>query len=501
MKFLKSGLLLTAAIVIISCNTNQEAQNDPNEDEGHGHGSSQQVTLFSENIEYFVEFPHLVIDEHADFTVHLTRLDTYKPISKGTVSVVVETAEGEITASSSEPLREGIFQVEIRPENAGPAEIHFSLKGEDFTDKVSVEDIHVFPSTGGVQETIGQEGAEISFTKESAWNSDFMVSLLKPVPFSSVINAGGEILAMPGEKYNVHALTSGIVTFNKKDLVAGAHVLAGESMISLKGEGLAQESISVAFARAESMFYRSKSDYERKKALLAENAVSEKEFIESHSKYLIDSVYYYNLENSYDNKGLKIVAPIEGHVHELTVAEGEFVSAGQLIATISSDEKFLLRADVPQQYFAQINDIVTANFRTSYSPSVLNIDSLEGRLLAIGSSVAENNHFLPVYFEAINHGNLLEGAFAEFFLKTRVQQESLVIPKSALVEEQGRYFVYVQSGGEAYLSREIFILDSDGMNYRIEKGLIQGERIVTRGSMLLKTASISSALPQHSHEH
>jgi membrane fusion protein, heavy metal efflux system len=501
MKILKPELLLTAALMIVSCTAKQEAPNDPHAGEDDEHGSGQLVTLFTENTEYFVEFPHLVIDEDADFTVHLTRLDTYKPLNEGTVSVVLKTADREITASSSEPIREGIFQIELLPENAGTSEIQFRYQGEGFNEMVSLKDIVVFPSDDDVPETVESSGEEISFTKESAWNSDFMVSLLEPVPFSSVINAGGEILAMPGEKYNVHALSSGIVTFNKKDLVAGTHVLAGESMISLKGEGLAHESISVVFAQAESMFYRSKSDYERKKALIAENAVSEKEFIESHSAYLIDSVYYYNLENSFDSKGLKIVAPIEGHVHELTVAEGEFVTAGQLIATISSDEKLLLRADVPQQYFAQINDIVSANLRTSYSREVLNIDSLEGRLLAIGSSVAENNHFLPVYFEAINHGNLLEGAFAEFFLKTRVREESLVIPKSALVEEQGRYFVYVQTEGEAYLSREVFILDSDGMNYRIEKGLSQGERIVTRGRILLKTASISSALPQHNHEH
>jgi multidrug efflux pump subunit AcrA (membrane-fusion protein) len=106
-----------------------------------------------------------------------------------------------------------------------------------------------------------------------------------------------------------------------------------------------------------------------------------------------------------------------------------------------------------------------------------------------------------VYFEAQNNGNLLEGAYAEFYLKIRALENAIVVPKTAIIEEQGRYFVYVQASGETYRKREIFVADSDGLKTRVEKGLSAGERVVTRGSMLLKTASVSPAIPVHDHEH
>jgi len=492
---------LTAVIFITSCSLNREANTDPDAGVDQEHESGQQVTLFSDNIEFFVELPHLVAGQNADFSVHLTALDTYKPISQGAVSVTLENEAGESTVTASDPLRPGIFQVTVSPSQAGYTDIHFSFTSDEMNEKASARDVSVFSSEEEAHANEQDAEPQIIFTKENAWNSDFMVRSIEPVPFSSIIKAGGEILAMPGEKHHVHARSSGMVRFSNKNLVAGGTVRAGEQLISVNADGLARENISVDFEEARSRFYRSKSDFERKRMLLAENAVSEKEFIESHSAYLIDSVYYYNLESSFGDGGLVIESPIEGYIHELAVSEGEYVSPGQLIATISSDKRLLLRADVPQQYFNQIRSIVSTNFRTSYSREVMDIESMEGKLLAIGSSVAENNHYLPVYFEAQNKGNLLEGAFAEFYLKTLTLEDAIVVPKTAILEEQGRYFVYVQISGESYLKREIFIADSDGMNTRVETGLSSGERVVTRGTMLLKTTSVSSGIPLQTHEH
>ena len=501
MDLLKTNLLLVAALFITSCSSKPGQQTDIINPGDHGHETGQQFTLFSDKIEFFVEFPQLAEGHEASFYIHLTALENYKPISQGTVSVSLENDSGKIRESSSDPIRAGIYRVDVSPEKAGPANIHFSYTGDEMTSEVSTGEVRIFSSEEDAHADGEDAGQEITFTKENAWNSDFMVSLFEPAPFASIIKAGGEILALPGEKHYVHAPSSGIVQFSRENMVAGTTVLAGEELISVKGEGLARDNISVDFAGAGTRFYRSKSDFERKRNLLAENAVSEKDFIESHSVYLIDSIYFHNLQRSFEDGGLKIVAPIDGYIHDMAVSEGEYVAAGQLVATISSDRWLLLRADVPQQYFDRIRSIVSTHFRTSYSREVMDIQSMEGRLLAIGSSVAENNHFLPVYFVAMNKGNLLEGAFVEFYLITSTEENAIAVPKSALTEEQGRYFVYVQTAGESYLKREVFIGDSDGLKTRVEGGLSPGERVVTRGSMLLKTASVSSSIPEHSHEH
>jgi len=271
--------------------------------------------------------------------------------------------------------------------------------------------------------------------------------------------------------------------------------------MSIEGQDLAEGNIAVEFADAETQFLLSRSEYDRRLKLFLENAISEKQFMETRSSYISDSIRYYNLRQSYAGGGLKISSPITGHIHELNVSQGEFVKAGQLIATVSSDRMLLLRADVSQQYFSRIGDIVSCNFRTTYHKKVWDIEDLGGSLLAIGSSVKENNQYLPVYFEAENNGELLEGAYAEFFLKTKNLEDCMIVPVRSVLEERGRYFVFVQVSGEHYQKREISLEESDGFNYRVGSGLFPGDRVVTIGSMLLKTASMSSSGPTDSHIH
>ena len=341
----------------------------------------------------------------------------------------------------------------------------------------------------------------IRFTKEQAWRSDFAVTRLSPVPFSGIIKAGGEILAMPRERHVITARTSGIVHYSKNDLVAGADVYGGEELMTIQGQDLARDNIAVEYAAAEARFEQSRSEYERRLKLFRESAISERQFIETRSKYKTDSIRYHNIKQSYSRGGLKIIAPIDGHIHELKVSQGEFVETGHLIATVSSERRLLLKADVPQQYFHTIQNIVSTNFKTAYDTKVWDIKDFKGRLLAIGSSVAENNQYLPVYFEAQNNGHLLEGAFAEFYLKTKTIENCIVVPFEAVLEEQGKYFVYVQASGEIFRKQEIVTGDLDGFGYRVTGGLSVGDRVVTRGGMLLKTASMSTSLPGHSHQH
>jgi RND family efflux transporter MFP subunit len=272
-------------------------------------------------------------------------------------------------------------------------------------------------------------------------------------------------------------------------------------MMTIQGQDLARENKAVEFAQAETRFNQSQSGYKRRLKLFRGNAISERQFIETRSVYITDSIRYYNLKQSYKAGGLKIISPIVGYIHELKVSQGEFVRAGTLIATVSSDRRLLLRADVPQQYFHRIRDIVSTNFRTSYHKEVWDVRDLDGKLLAIGSSVAENKQYLPVYFEALNNGQLLEGAYAEFFLKTSPIEDCIVVPVEAVLEERGMYYVYVQATGEIFQKREIIPGDLDGFGTLVQGGLSAGDRVVTRGSMLLKTASMSTALPGDSHQH
>jgi RND family efflux transporter MFP subunit len=502
-------------IFITACNRNNPREQTGGQEHSNVSDIAHQITLFTGESEFFVEYPGLIINTEATFAVHLTRLDNYKPYTNGTVRVILEHTEGESAGgeisgggqkqegSVAKADVPGIFRVSLTPEIPGECNIIFEFTREGITEKTTSH--HGWVSRDRhdpVPERTHEATPDgIRFTKEQAWRSDFAVTRLSPAPFTGIIKAGGEILAMPGEKHFIHARTSGIVQYSKNDLVAGSDLRSGEEMMTIQGQDLARENIAVDYAEAETRFMQSQSEYLRRLRLFHENAISERQLIETRSSYITDSIQYYNLRQSYKSGGMKIISPIAGHIHELKVSQGEFVSTGQLIATVSSDRRLLLRADVPQQYFHRIHDIVSTNFKTAYHKEVWDVRDLDGKLLAIGSTVAENNQYLPVYFEALNNGLLLEGAFAEFFLKTSPIENCIVIPVEAVLEEQGKYYVYVQTSGEMFLKQEIVLGDLDGVTYQVDSGLSAGDRVVTMGSMLLKTASMSTALPGDSHQH
>lgn len=342
---------------------------------------------------------------------------------------------------------------------------------------------------------------EIIFLKEQAWKSDFMVREVSPVPFAAVVKASGKVLSVPGEKQHLAAHSSGMLVFRDKLLVQGSRVEKGQPLFVILATSLSDDNFEVRYRELRNNMEQSRSEYRRHEKLFGEQVISERQFIASKTKYENDSIRFRSLASKASADGLQITAPVSGTIHELNFSEGQYVETGDQLVTISSNEQLLLRADVPMQHYPLVGRIVTANFRTGYSGRIYNVEELEGSLLARGSSVAENDHFIPIYFEVTNDGTLLEGAFAEFFLKSGEQEQAIVVPAGAISEEQGVHYCYLQVTGESYTKKEVSVGETDGRYYQITTGLKKGDRVVTKGVMLLKAASMVTGDAGHGHAH
>ena len=107
-----------------------------------------------------------------------------------------------------------------------------------------------------------------------------------------------------------------------------------------------------------------------------------------------------------------------------------------------------------------------------------------------------------VVFELDNKGEVVPGAYIEVFLLTASIDNAIVVPVSALTEEQGLYFVYLRLDEEGYKKQEVTVGNSDGENVRILSGLHEGDQVVTRGVYQVKLAANSGVIPEgHSHNH
>ena len=469
----------------------------------HAHaGEHSQFTLFSENTEFFIEHEPLEAGEESEFLVHATRLDSYKPYTSGNVTIEIDG----VSVSSGNPHQPGIFHLSFSPRKAGAFDMHISLKSEGSVELVQVHahvkahehgETHEHEETHEHGEThvhvhMPAPVGEITFLKEQAWNSDFRVDEVRMGTFHAVIPTSGELMPMPGEKKNIPATTRGLIHFANPQLVQGADVKRGQLLFTISSESLVEDNVNMRYKAAKNKLEKSRSEFHRHKGLYKREIISERQFMESQSAYVEDSLNYFNLEKHLSEKGIRIVAPASGSLHELGVSDGMYVTEGTILAILSPDRNLMLRADLPQHYFNYSHEIFTAHFRPAYSEKIMSVEELHGELLATGHSVKENNHYLPVNFLLKNDGSLLEGAFVEVYLIAGKREHVLSIPATALGEEQGGKYVFVQVSGESYSKRRVTTGDSDGRRVEITGGLFTGERVVTRGTMLVKAASLDT---------
>ena len=308
------------------------------------------------------------------------------------------------------------------------------------------------------------------------------------------------MLPARGEFRSINAFSSGIVRFDDQMLEEGVFIKKDEVVFKISGQGTSENNIETRFAVVSSEYERSKADYERKKILHLENILSAREFEESMAKFRTDSSLYFNLLKEFGNEGLEIKSMISGTVYELNVSDGDYVKEGQILAKVSAGNKMRIHVDVPQKHYNLLKEVNSLQFKPSFINKIFTMEELNGRLISRGNFADKQSGFVPIIFEVENR-DFLAGAFVECWLLTKPEVDQLVIPKSAMIEEQGIYYVFVQIGGELFEKRQVRFDIADGVNAKITGGLEPGERIVNKGAMTLKVASLSGALPDHSHDH
>ncbi|MCB0518664.1 MAG: efflux RND transporter periplasmic adaptor subunit [Lewinellaceae bacterium] len=503
---------LFAAALLASCHSN-DIEGEHAHDAAGNHITPAEpslealaFTLYSDKTELFVEFKPLVVGSESRFAAHFTALgDLFKPIGEGTITLTLSGNGHTQSVTATEPEVPGIFRLRMSPEKAGIYSLVFDIKTPAYTDKIIIENVEVFADekTAMEHQAPSEGGAnDISYLKEQAWKVEFANAPAQVQPFSEVVKTSGQILAAPGDEAVVVAQISGIVTFTGKNQVAGSTVSAGAPMFTVKSNEAVQSNLGAAVTEAENDLASAKKNFERANELVKDKIISDKEFLEAKRQLENAQTQFANVSVSkkFNQNRQSITAPMGGFLKNVLVENGQFVNAGQPLATISKNKRLLLRADVSQRYFPKLALFTSANFKTSDGGQVFSTKNLNGRVVSTGKSAEAGAPFLPIHFEIDNVGNFVPGSVVEVFLQSGTKP-ALVIPTSALLEEQGIFYAYVQTEGESFQKRELKIGASDGMNVQVLSGIAEGERVVTKGAYQIKLSTASGTLPAHGHEH
>lgn len=492
------------AALLASC-TNDEQRN-PNGDETHTGAEPEPLayTLYTDKSELFVEFKPLIAGKTSKFAAHFTKLgENFKAVTEGSVTVSLIGNKKQPADKADSPSSPGIFRLALKPEIAGVYQLVFDIRTKEFSDKIIIENITVYPDTKSAlaNQEVKETEEEIIYLKEQAWEIEFANMEIKRQPFAEIIKTTGQILPAYGDEVIITAKSNGIIKFGNNKKLIGSAVNSGETLFIISGGGLTEDNLDTKYKEAKANYEKSKMDYERAKELVKDNITSQKEFQEIQLRYENTQTVFNIIAKNYTTGGQKITSPIKGYIKNVMVSEGQYVEIGQPIANVSQNRKLILKAEVSQKHFSKLNSISSANFKTVYDGKIYFTDSLNGKLISYGKNTNDNAYYIPVNFEIDNKGGIIPGSFIEIFLKTNVTKDALVIPYSALIEEQGNYYAYVQTSGEGFQKRELKLGTNDGMNVQVLSGIKENERVVIKGGYQIKLATMSGKMPAHGHEH
>lgn len=186
-------------------------------------------------------------------------------------------------------------------------------------------------------EKTGEEHAgEISFKKALAEAIGLQTSKVEPGAFTDVIKTSGRVMAAQGEESTVVATVPGVVTFGNLSFVDGTAVRKGQAILSLASSSLSDGNVA---AKAKYAYENAKKEYERMEALVGDKIVSAKDFEQARLNYENAKVAWEAVAGKQTANGVSVVSPMNGYLKNLQVKEGDYVTVGQPLATISQNSR------------------------------------------------------------------------------------------------------------------------------------------------------------------
>jgi cobalt-zinc-cadmium efflux system membrane fusion protein len=176
---------------------------------------------------------------------------------------------------------------------------------------------------------------------------------------------------------------------------------------------------------------------------------------------------------------------LTGIVVERTVTPGQSVTgdSDHVLFTIADLDRLQILADLYERDLALVKEGQSAVVKVEAYPDI----DFPATVTAVGDIVDPATRTIKVRAQVDNKLHKLKPEmFARLQLDVSDTAQFLTVPREAVLELDGRQFVYVVENGNRYVKREVEIANISPEQARILHGLAQGEQIVIKGALLIK---------------
>lgn len=185
-----------------------------------------------------------------------------------------------------------------------------------------------------------------------------------------------------------------------------------------------------------------------------------------------------------------VTSSIDGVVIERNIAIGQVVQPTDSLYTVANLSHLWLVAEIPEQqaYWAREGDQVQAEV------PALPDQEVSGKLIYVADLVNPDTRTVTVRMELDNPQRLFKPQMLATLKISKPGAQTLVVPGQAVVRENDKDYVFVQTAPKRFELRGVKLGPEKGQQLPVLKGLKEGEPIVVKGAFHLNNERLRSTL-------
>lgn len=279
--------------------------------------------------------------------------------------------------------------------------------------------------------------------------------------------------------------------------IEGAEVKAGDVLFKLDRRPLLEKlgAATGALGEAKAALNKYKTDVARLTPLYEKRAIPKQDLDNALASVEVGEAGVVTAEARVESAQIdlgycEVKAPITGLIGAKQVSIGELVGKGEptLLATMSTLDPIWFYCNVSEVEYmhAQVKSQETgreiAKLPLSLTLGDGKVRPDQGKFVFIDRAVDAKTGTLRIRAEFPNKDKLLRpGMFARVNVDLGIRKDSILIPERALVELQGKTFVWVVGGDGKASQRAVKVGDQIESDFVILEGLKPGEHIIVEG--------------------
>lgn len=305
------------------------------------------------------------------------------------------------------------------------------------------------------------------------------------IPVEIAKASNGDISAYYSSTATLEAQDEATVVSKVRGIVKSINVEEGDFVE--EGDVLAQledEQLELEASRAKSTMDRLLNELNRKEELFNKNLISAQEFENAKYEYEAQKSEYGLAQLKIKNSQIR--APISGVVSDRLIKTGNMINTDQHVFEITDFDPILAILRVPEHEMGKIQKGQQALLHVDAIPN----KSFEGEVLRMSPTVnSESGTFeVTVSVQDTSH-QLKPGMFGRVRIVYDTHENALMVPKNAILSEDGENSVYVIQNSIAY-KKDIDTGYENGDNIEVLEGLAPSDTVVTVGQSSLQDSSL-----------